>query len=432
MKLHIYKDYKKVLCLLVLYFTLFIGFFTYNFGVQQSILYVGDVLNVILIVLLLPRIKWLFSKTEILEFMFPLFLLMIWGTLLSIVNGFSIERWIWGVRNWARLFSFFLAVVTFLDIKNCQKITNFTFKIYDVNFIIILIQFFCFRNLYTQDTFNGLFGRDTSSINITMSIILIGVSTASYLAKTVKTKRYIVSMLEILIVSIISELRVVPIIIALMVIVAVFITVRPTAKTIFKFLVVIIGGLVLFALFSYMLTAFYPDTAMSYDLKSIIKSASTKGGYGYSGKIDRLTFMSVINENVFGIRGIKFAGIGMGNAEYSVINSLCSPFYIRYGKVLGYLNFSSSYIYIETGFLGLLLYFLSFFIIFIYFAKGLKYKTYGTNRKIQYYQILGAEMALINVFYIIYNNLQRTDVSYILAFYLGIAYIGCTQRGKNV
>ena len=79
MKLHIYKDYKKVLCLLVLYFTLFIGFFTYNFGVQQSILYVGDVLNVILIVLLLPRIKWLFSKTEILEFMFPLFLLMMGG-----------------------------------------------------------------------------------------------------------------------------------------------------------------------------------------------------------------------------------------------------------------------------------------------------------------------------------------------------------------
>ena len=99
---------------------------------------------------------------------------------------------------------------------------------------------------------------------------------------------------------------------------------------------------------------------------------------------------------------------------------------------MGYLNFSSAMIYIETGVCGLFLYSFGFVALFLWFLNLIRSASRRASpRDTIFYEILGCEMTVINIFYIIYNNLQRTDASYLLGFYLAVAFIG-TKKEKHI
>lgn len=431
MNIYVSRDYKKTLCLFVFYFTLFVGFFTFNFDIPISILYVCDAVVLFLVIILAKKNIGTIQKKPMDILFIPVMILMIVGSICAVFNGFSISRWLWSIRNWGRLFAFCLIAFAVLKKKDCDKLCQFSLKLYHVNVVIVLCQFLFLKNRYGQDALNGLFGRETSSVHITMTLIVVAIATAQYAAKQMGWNKFMRTMIEAFIVAIVAELRVIPIIVVIIVAAAYFVTFRMTIKSMCR--AVLFVGIVVFFIScaSYLLKIFYPDTALNYSLEGIIGAASTKGGYGYSGGIDRLTFMTVINESVFTKFWERIFGIGIGNAEYSAIESLCSPFYYVYGKNLSYLNFSSAMLYIETGLIGLTLYFTSFIAVLLHFfnltRKTLKEKD---KKSILFYGTFGCEMAIINVFYIIYNNLQRTDISYLLGFYLAVAFIG-TQGEKR-
>lgn len=431
MNIYVSRDYKKTLCLFVFYFTLFVGFFTFNFEMPISILYVCDAVVLLLVIILSKKSIGTIQKKPMNILFIPITILMIVGSICAVFNGFSIGRWLWSIRNWGRLFVFCLIAFAVLKKKDCDRVCQFSLKLYHVNVVIVLFQFLFLKDRYGQDALNGLFGRETSSVHITMTLIVVAIATAQYAAKQIGLNKFMRTMIEVFIVAIVAELRAIPIIVVIIVTTAYFLTFKLTIKSICKaaFFVGIIVLLVSCA--SYLLKIFYPDTALNYSLEGIIDAASTKGGYGYSGGIDRLTFMTVINESVFTEFWKRIFGIGIGNAEYSAIVSLCSPFYYTYGNNLSYLNFSSAVLYIETGFVGLALYFTGFMAVLSYFFNLVRKMLKDKDRKsILFYGVFGCEVVVINIFYIIYNNLQRTDVSYLLGFYLAVAFIG-TQEEKR-
>ena len=429
MKIYISRDYRKVLCAFILYFTIFIGFLTYNFSVSTSVLYLCDVVVVILLVALSKRMHKLVKQRDIVRVLTPIFILLVFGSIVAILNGGSIVRWLWSIRNWGRLFAFFLIVLSIFEKKDCDRFCDFACKLYHVNFIVVLFQALFLRGRYTQDSLNGLYGRDVSSVHITMTLVVVSIVTARYVTKKITYKKFLLIMAEVFIVAIIAELRVIPVIVIILVVLAYIMSFKLTVRKVFKAIGGIGIGVVGVLLVSYFLKIFYPETALNYSVRSIIDAASTTGGYGHSGGIDRLTFITVINERIFNLKKEWIYGIGIGNAEYSAFTSLCSPFYQIYGNTLGYLRFSSAMLYIETGIIGIALYFLSFFNVFIHFFNMVKTRVKAHSFvEDSFYEILGGEIALINIFYIIYNNLQRTDVAYILAFYLAISFVGI-QKG---
>lgn len=432
MKIRISRNYPKSLCLFVVYFTLFVGFFTFNFGVTNSIFYVCDAIVIFLTVIELKNSARNILNKPMLLFSVPLMLLISQGSICALFNGFHVSRWLWSIRNWGRLFAFCLITVAVLKKKDCNRICRFTLKLYHINVAVVLFQFLFLKKWYGQDALNGLFGRNTSSIHLTMTFIVVAIATAKYVAKQINWKKFLTTMIEVFIVSIVAELRVIPVIVVIIVAVAYFSTFRLTVQSISNVVLFACAFVFLINCASFLLKIFYPDTALSYTISGIINAASTKGGYGYSGGIDRLTFITVINENIFTNWDERMFGIGVGNAEYSAVTSLCSPFFFTHGGDLGYLNFSSAMIYIETGVCGLFLYSFGFVALFLWFLNLIRSASRRASpRDTIFYEILGCEMTVINIFYIIYNNLQRTDASYLLGFYLAVAFIG-TKKEKHI
>lgn len=429
MKIYVSRDYKKTLCMFIFYFTLFIGFFTFNFGVTSTILYICDALALFLMIISFRKItKAIMNKMVFLLFA-PIFLLVLIGSLCAVFNGFNIGRWLWSIRNWGRLFAFFLIALVTLTKNDCDRICKFTINLYHVNVLVVLGQFLFFNNIYGRDSLNGVLGRDTSSVHLTLTLIVVAIATAQYISRHINWRKFFSIMLEVFIVAIIAELRVIPIIVIIMVALSYFSTFKITMRNVCR--IAVFSGIIIVFVNSviYMLKIFYPETALEYSLSGIISAASTKGGYGYTGGIDRLIFITVINERVFSTWRERLFGIGIGNAEYSVLSSLCSPFYHTYGKKLGYLNFSSAMIYIETGLTGLCLYCASYISVILGYFNMLRV---SIRKKISskdlFYMLFGGEIAIINVFYIIYNNLQRTDVAYLLGLYLAIAFVGIQKE----
>lgn len=428
MIVHIKKNYNVKLCYFLLCFTLFIGFFLFNFEMSQSFLYFGDFILLILLTVNIKAFYRTIISKELLLTTLIIILLFLWGIFLCLLNGISIYRVFWSIRNWGRFFIFFFLCVSVLKKQYIKNILKFTKIIFNFNVLIVIIQYVFFNDIYSRDEMNGIFGRNTSSVFLTITLIFLALTTAQFISNNIKLTSYIIDIIKVLIVSILAELRVIPVTLLLMICCAYLFSGSFTIKKLLK-LIFLIG--ILFcgiSLFSSALRYFYPDTSMKYDFYSIIQAASTKGGYGYSGGVDRLTFIPVINNLVYNSDKIRFSGIGLGNAEYSIYSILCSPFYNYYGESLRYLNFSSSMIYIETGLIGLVLYSSFFISILIVFVNKFKSWSWNRKKKNKLFFSFGIEMVLVNLIYIFYNNLHRSDIAYILAFYLAIAYIGCTKE----
>lgn len=167
------------------------------------------------------------------------------------------------------------------------------------------------------------------------------------------------------------------------------------------------------------LARIYPEVADFFSIEGIVKSANNEHGYGYNGYIDRLNFYPVINKYLFkgNISKILF-GIGMGNAEYSAVSRLCSPFFNPYGTMSGYLRFSTPMLYLETGLVGLVMFYGAYISLLLYCIKNARKKN-NIGDVIFCYEI-GAGIFAVLILYLLYNNLQRTDASFIMAFYTAI------------
>ena len=395
------KDYRKDLGLFILYFTIFIGFFIYNFNLPNSILYCCDGIIIFLLLILLRDILKTLRKRQIFLLFLVIVSLVLCGSFTALIYDFNIPRWLWSLRNWGRFFAYFIITVALFDKEECDKVCNSLIKLYHINFYIVLIQFLFFNSLYTQDSLNGLFGRDTSSVHITVTCIVIAIVVSRYFSKQISLRGLVFTLGEVFFIACIAELRAIPVIIIIIFCAAFFTTYRLTRQIFIKIIASIFLGAILIIVISYILQYLYPGSAIQYSLSGIIQAASTKGGYGYSGGVDRLTFISVINKEIDRFSRDWLFGIGIGNAEYSSVSSLISPFYKQYGNKLAYLNFSSSVIYIETGIVGLILYSYIFCLVFFMFYNRIRKKIkIHSNSFNQYYDIFGCLIAVINLFYI--------------------------------
>lgn len=234
MKIYVSRDYKKILCMFILYFTIFVGFFIFNFGVTNSVLYTCDIIILFLMLVLLKRnLKAVLNNPMLIPFLI-ITLLVLQGSICALFNGLSVGRWLWSIRNWARLFVYCLIAFVVLKKKDCDKICEFTLNLYHINVVVVIGQFLFLGNFYGQDSLNGLFGRDTSSVNITMTLIVVAIATAQYVVKQIKWKKFMRVMIEALVVAIVAELRAVTVIVFIIVAVAYFFTFKLTIKNICK------------------------------------------------------------------------------------------------------------------------------------------------------------------------------------------------------
>lgn len=403
----------------ILYYTLFIGFFIYNFNVPESVLYVGDVFNIILIVLCFRNIAKAIREPPLRTYVMLIMGVCLSGIFSALLNGFDIALIFWSLRNWGRSITFFLACCCILNEKQSIKIVVFTKTLFHINSVVILFQYIFFKSRYNQDSLNGLFGRNTSSVNTIFLMVLLCIVLSEYFTRKTKIKELIIYLIEFNAVCVIAELRGLIVFEILFILFYAVINFKGTASQFFRYVALTLIVVIAASIAANYLARIYPRVADFFSIEGIIKSANNEQGYGFTGYIDRLNFYPVINKYLFNGSFSKLLfGIGMGNAEYSAVSRLCSPFYNAYGTTFGYLRFSASMIFLETGLVGLAMFFGSYIILLVYCIK--KARSNRTDRDALIYQEIGAGVFATIILYLIYNNLQRTDASFIIAFYAAI------------
>ena len=300
------------------------------------------------------------------------------------------------------------------DVSRYFKLLDFLFW---GNAIVCFVQYFVF-GIY-GDWLGGIFGTTTGCNSYTnMFFVIISIKTIIF---TLNKKENIWSCIAkfgvMFVLAAFAEIKFFYIIFALIVVMSVVFTDFSWRK--FTIVILGLGGLVVGA---YVLTIVFPNSSGFLSIESIFDYASSENGYTASGDINRLTAVPIISERFLTDDFSKFFGLGLGNCDTSAFAICNTPFYMSHMD-MHYTWFSSAFLFLETGFIGLALN-LSFFITCLVFA--MKRKKEGTANLL--FCQIGIVFSILCMILTFYNSSLRMEVGYIAYFALALPVLSSKNQ----
>ena len=329
-----------------------------------------------------------------------------------LLNYQSVMYFIWGFRNNFRFFFAFLVFVTFVDHEEAEQYLRYFDVLFWVNFAFCLIQFYLMG--YKQDYLGGLFGVSVGC-NVYLNVFLC-IVTAKSIIYFLNKKETIASVLCKLAasfyISALAELKFFFVEFILLLCIISLLT-----KFTWKKVGIIVVGLVGVVVGVSLLVQIFPEYVGQFTLELLYESAASDKGYTSSGDINRLSAISTISK-VFFTKGYHyFIGFGLGNCDLSSFSFFNTPFYEK-NQTVNYNWFSHAFVYLETGYIGLIFFFGLFVLLFI-----LARKSYKSGYADPLHCLLAMTMALMCIIISFYNATHRSDAVYMISFILAFPFI---------
>lgn len=393
----------------ITFFMLIVGFLTNNIGIPTEIMFCLDaflVLGALFILRALPQsIKSTkcFLPVLIIVLLFAV-ALMGWG-----LNGYSIRMFINGIRINGRYFLVFLIALVLLNKTRIEKLFSLFINAIVVNVVFCTIQYFVFD--CRGDFCGGLFG--TALTNSWMNILLCIVAAyciSFYVNANISLKKASIMCLLCVYIASLAEIKF--FFFELILIVGSIILLnKPNKKTI---TLCIISGLLLIAMSTIVSSLWSSASSDMFSLEGIEYYLSEKSyGYASVGDLGRIGGISKLNEFFF-TEKVNIFGRGIGSCEYG------TPFYANY-SYLHYIWFGYLMIFLEMGYLGLVLY-IAFFVAVIIASvrKRVKYKELTPYEKSVH--IFSEVLAIIGIVLMWYNTTVFNYPGYFLFLSLAFAF----------
>lgn len=392
-----------------------IKFFIGHLHVPASANYLTDVITLILLWLMIKdgnlRIKRTSSNLWI-------FCFIVCTVISFFVNGYSPFLYFWGARNIFRFFIFFSACIYFLKKEDIDKIFSFLEVLFWINVGLALFQRWILH--YIGDGSSGLYSLGNmsggnGSINVLMCIV-IALQISKYLTKEKNLVHILVYIIAACVVASSIELKI--FFIEILVLIIFTVAAQGASE---KGLVLAVVGLILLNYGTALLERIYPAWEGIFNIQELILSSQT---YGTEDKIGRLSGMSYMMDNFLKNPMEKLFGIGFGNADYSSGFSIfTSNFYQKYGDI-GYVFFSSAWLILETGIIGVTFYLLTFGSTF-----WKSWKLRKERSKYVYFSIFSSIIVFMQFFY---NQMLRVETSgYLLQFCLAVIFVYRKEKKKG-
>lgn len=401
-----------------LIYNLIIKYLISSWGVPSIANYVTDIIT--LLCVWYAMIKCIKNKEKVnFKPQMLIVILMFISTIVGFfINGSEITLYLWGFRNIYRFFAFFFASIILLDKEDFYKF----FKIFKI-FLLINV-FLCTYQYFIQhlgqDAISGTFGT-ISGGNAGMNLFLIIVTTVEviyYLNRKTTMINLIFVIVSSIYIATISELKV--FYIEFLIIVSLAVLLNNFNKRTF---IIVVGAICISIVAVRTLYVIYPSFKNFFNINKIL-DYSAEGGYSDEKNLNRFTAIEEINK-LYMFKNIetKMFGIGMGNAEVSQYDFLSSEFYEQY-SYLAYNWFSHAFMYIENGYVGLILYILFFISITI---KSHSLKNRDKNNKIYY--IITEITSILAIVNMIYNGSLRMEYAYIYFVVLSLTFV-CNKKSE--
>lgn len=406
------KNTLKIVIYIEIIYNLFIKLLINDYNLSSFFNYLTDFFNIVLLIgtLLLFKKKSI-NRIKVKSLLFPILLLFI--SLFSFALDYtSFILPIWAIRNIYRFFVFFYCSINILEKEDLKKIFNILEKVYIINFILCMYEYYIKGIKY--DNLGGIFGNNTLGGNGPLNVFLV-IMIIYAIVCFFKKEKSIVYTLFIIITAIVigsyAELKI--IYIELIVILITYFII--TTKSFKNLLLIIISVIVL----SFGLNIYSSIYSENKDILSFefVETYSKNSTYGSQTIINRFSGIPIIRKQIF-LENKKYniIGLGLGNAETTQFDDFQSNFYRKYGNLTKYQWFFHIFLFIECGYIGIVLYLMFFISIALYIIKNKQ-----INEK---YSMITMFLIPICIIMFFYNNTLRVEtMGYMIFCILASPYI---------
>ena len=334
-------------------------------------------------------------------------------TVVGFLLGYqSVLYYVWGFRNNARFFVFFFACILFLNPKSVDPLLQLLDTLFVINFFITLYQFFILD--ISQDFLGGIFGVEAGYNGYTniFMVIVITRSILRYLNYTESTTSCLVKCAMALLITALAELKIFLVEFVLIIFLAMLVTKYSQRK-----IVLLCCAFIGLVLSMQLLVTVFPYWADKLNVTEMWEEIASDEGYTDAGDLNRITAVPMAMEMFLHTLPQKLFGLGLGNCDTSTFSFLNTPFYEE-NSWLHYSWFSSSFLVLETGLVGLALYVL-FFILIFFAVRNLEHSGKGNMEYCQ----LASVLSVMCLILIIYNVSLRMESGYMIFFVLALPFI---------
>lgn len=411
------RSFPEWAVLLTLFLPFIFSFFTELLNLPGALKFVIDFVLAAMTILMVSKRPITVSKN-----LTPLVLLIIAFFIFTFATYFlnyqSIFYYFWGFRNNFRFFVAFYIYAKFISEDWAKGIFTALDKIFWVNIAVVFVQLMLG---YQQDCLGGVFGVEKGCNGYLVNFLLIIVvkSVLSFMNGMEGIIRCFSKCAVSLFISAVAELKFFFIVFVLVVMLAFVLT--PFSWRKFGFILSATVATILSALLLVTMFEYFRDF---FSLGKIWEIATQKN-YASDNDMNRFSAIPTINEIFLKDIPSRLFGMGLGNCDTSTFSIFNTPFYDTYVD-LHYSIFSVSFIYLETGFVGLALYFL-FFALCLKFA----YKNFRKKTGNLLFNQMGIIMALMCFILIFYNSSLRTEAGFLIYFVLALPFVGARAEDEN-
>lgn len=379
-------------------------------GLPSAVKYICDIAWLgLLLLLFLQRGTKTWEQKILIGFVVCFLLYTLLG---FIVNLQSPLYYLWGVRNNFRVYVVFFAVIAFAKQRGRDGFLGFFDKVFWINAVVCLVQYFLFEK--QQDFLGGLFGTE-KGCNAYLNnyfVIMAIMELTQYLNGKKSLLDCILKCGTMLVISALAELKFFYAEFVVIVVMAVLLT-----DFSWKKVLVIVGGFAGVALTTRLLVTLFPLFEGTFSLESMLEVALSDAGYTGSGGVNRLNSIPYISQRFLKTLPEQIIGLGLGNCDTASFSFLNTPFYIKHSAI-NYTWFSSAFVFLETGYIGLGFFF-GFFLLVFFRARKVGKK--------QPHNKLYCQMAMIGavccIMIGIYNSALRSECGYMMYFMLALPFV---------
>ena len=400
-----------------LLFIFFKGFCIQFLGYMDVLNLLADIL-VIICAIKTPKIPFKqITKISGKPVIYSLALFLILGVLADLLNFVSIKTVLWGVKNIIRLFLLSYAILGRYRTLTAESFKYFFKKMFYINILAVIIDFFAGRK---GDWMGGIFaGNGDLAIFLVVSLLFF---TSDYMKGKLK-RTYIIGIYVLTFyIAMLAEIKFLYFLIPLCLYLTYIFVRKMTVLNVLIFVLscffiepVIKASLSFYYNQEYVDKIFDDDERDAYLTGDGYNLSNTDIGFNRNTCIERAQqiFLTDLQSSLI--------GNGLGSASNS--NTFGTWMASQY-RHTGYFFFTSSFVLIETGWIGYILFISIYLFIMLRF---LYYYIKSKNNQEKYWAAIGTMMGILTFIFIWYNSAPYVD--YYLPFMLwGFCFLGILKN----
>lgn len=410
------RSVQEIFTFVIFFFPFIMAFLLEFLKLPSFVKYVTDVMYVGG-VLLAASGRSAFIRKKHAPFVLFTVALLIYTFVVYLFNFQTPLYYFWGVRNTFRFYAAFMLFAVMLDEEDAQGCLKFMDTVFWINAAVSLFQFFVMG--LRQDFLGGIFGVDEgcNSYTIIFFSIVLTKSLLGFMNKQEKAWHCFLKCGVSLLIAAMAELKFFFILFVLILLLCTLMTKFSFRKT----LVLAVGALLLMFSGSLLPMIFGKNQALTLDN---IQKMITATNYSTAKDLGRFTAIPTIARDFLTTPLKQLFGLGLGNCDTSAFQMFNSEFY-RSHSYLNYNWFSSAFLFLETGAVGLVAY-LSFFVLCFVLARRQIKK--GANELFCRISMIMSVICFILVFY---NSSLRTEIAYMAFFSLALPFVSPIEDSEE-